>query len=240
MTLKLIDHGHNNQVDLQGELVGEEFAIIIDGNNNHVILGDQVSSHQNHRNEARIRIKGDGNLIQLDAHASLKNNAFIRTKGNDNRVLFADHCSGAFRIDIQTDGAQFEMGEGTTAVGMLCTMHEPRKIQLGKDCMFSAGVWLTASDMHSIIDLNTGKRINPGADVIVGDHVWFGFYSRILKGVQIGSGSVIGTAAVVTKDVPQNCVVAGHPARVIRENIGWDRRLMTSPDAFSAATDIEF
>jgi acetyltransferase-like isoleucine patch superfamily enzyme len=238
MKLVLEDRGDNNLVHLKGELLGEDFIVTIEGDNNRIILGDRVSSHHNQWSKPRIKIRGNHNLVLLGNHSSLKNNGFIRIIGSDNRVNMENYCSGAFRIDIQTSGAQFEMGECTTAVGMLCTMFEPQKVVLGKDCMFSAGVWMTASDMHSVIDLSTGERINPGADVIVGDHVWFGFDSKILKGVRIGSGSIIGAAAVVTRDVPENCAVAGNPARIVRENVGWSRNLINR--SFSATTEVTF
>jgi acetyltransferase-like isoleucine patch superfamily enzyme len=51
----------------------------------------------------------------------------------------------------------------------------------------------------------------------IGDHAWIGFNSIILKGVTIGEGAVVAAGSVVTKDVPPFAVVAGNPARVIRE-----------------------
>ena len=55
----------------------------------------------------------------------------------------------------------------------------------------------------------------------IGDHVWIGVNSVILKGVNIGDGSVIGAGSVVTRDIPARCLAAGIPARVIRSNIEW-------------------
>ncbi|MFI4966565.1 MAG: CatB-related O-acetyltransferase [Caulobacterales bacterium] len=53
-------------------------------------------------------------------------------------------------------------------------------------------------------------------DVVVGNDVWLGSQCRILAGVRVGDGAVIGASAVVSKDVPPYAVVAGNPARVVR------------------------
>ena len=50
----------------------------------------------------------------------------------------------------------------------------------------------------------------------MGNNVWIGYGACILRGVTVGDNAIIGTSAVVTKDVPANAVVAGVPARVIR------------------------
>nr|WP_281431861.1 hypothetical protein [Rhizobium setariae] len=81
--------------------------------------------------------------------------------------------------------------------------------------------------MHSIFDAVTGERINPASDVEIGAHVWVGNRVLVMKGARIGSGSMIGAGAIVNADVPKNCIAAGQPARVIRESIMWDRRLVS-------------
>lgn len=55
------------------------------------------------------------------------------------------------------------------------------------------------------------------APIVIEDNVWIGEYSAILKGVKIGKGSVVGCHSVVTKDVPPYTVVAGNPARIVKE-----------------------
>jgi acetyltransferase-like isoleucine patch superfamily enzyme len=50
----------------------------------------------------------------------------------------------------------------------------------------------------------------------IGDHVWIGTGAIILDGVTIGAGAIIGAGAVVTKDIPENAIAAGVPAKVIR------------------------
>ena len=87
-------------------------------------------------------------------------------------------------------------------------------------------VEITTSDMHSILDLETNQRINPARDISIGDKVWIGQRAMILKGAKIGRGSVIGASAIVSGEVPENCVAAGNPARVIRQKISWDMRIL--------------
>nr|WP_247877017.1 hypothetical protein [Azospirillum brasilense] len=80
--------------------------------------------------------------------------------------------------------------------------------------------------MHSIIDCASGQRINPARDIIISKKVWIGFRSIVLKGAQIGEGSIIGASAIVSGNIPAYCSAAGNPARVIREGVTWDKALL--------------
>ena len=57
--------------------------------------------------------------------------------------------------------------------------------------------------------------------VRIGDKVWIATNAMILPGVTIGDGAIVAAGAVVTKDVPPRCMVAGVPAKVIKENVEW-------------------
>jgi acetyltransferase-like isoleucine patch superfamily enzyme len=89
--------------------------------------------------------------------------------------------------------------------------------------MFAYGVDLRSSDGHSILEAGTRTRLNPPADLIVEDHVWIGIQTQVLKGVRIGRDTIVAAHSVVTKSVPSGAIVAGSPARVIREGVTWDR-----------------
>jgi len=91
------------------------------------------------------------------------------------------------------------------------------KVEIGDFCIFAYS-HISDSDSHSV----KPARRDPETPVIVKpvkieDNVWVGLSSIIFKGVTIGRNSVVGGGAVVTKDVPPNCVVAGNPAKVIRK-----------------------
>lgn len=60
------------------------------------------------------------------------------------------------------------------------------------------------------------KRMEDDQDIVIEDDVWIGCNAIILKGVTIGTGAVIAAGAVVTKDVPENCIAMGVPAKVKR------------------------
>jgi acetyltransferase-like isoleucine patch superfamily enzyme len=88
-------------------------------------------------------------------------------------------------------------------------------IEIGDDCGISDNVTITDSDNHTIVGRENSSP------VIIKDHVWIGKNSTILKGVTIGKGAVVAAGSVVVKDVPEYCLVAGVPAKVIKENVNW-------------------
>ena len=93
-------------------------------------------------------------------------------------------------------------------------------IEIGKGTCISDDVRIQDSDNHFIIE-NGIKKTNT-APIIIGDHVWIGKNTIILKGVSIGNGVIVAAGSVVVKDVPAKCLVAGNPAKVIKENVEWE------------------
>ena len=88
-------------------------------------------------------------------------------------------------------------------------------ITIGKNVAIAENVIIRDSDNHNI-----EGAVN-SAPIVIGDNVWIGMGAMILKGVTIGSGSIVAAGAVVTKDVAPNTIVAGVPAKEIRKDITW-------------------
>jgi acetyltransferase-like isoleucine patch superfamily enzyme len=76
--------------------------------------------------------------------------------------------------------------------------------------------------INSGVQIRCGNTNFPSAPIVIGDHVWIGANATVLKGVTIGNNVIIAAGAVVTKDIPENCIAAGVPAKVIRSNIKWE------------------
>ncbi|MCD9196759.1 acyltransferase [Aeromicrobium wangtongii] len=93
----------------------------------------------------------------------------------------------------------------------------------GPDQLWAANVYIATDDMHRLEDRSTGQRLNPfGADIRLGSHVWLGREAVVTGHVQIGDGSVVGMRSLVRgQKVPAHTVVAGTPARVVREDVTW-------------------
>jgi acetyltransferase-like isoleucine patch superfamily enzyme len=193
------DRGEGNLIEVDPAETFGDFAITLYGNRNRVSVG-----HGAELGGTRIEIHGDDNLVEI-----------------------GDRCGGLFEATFVTNGATLRLGEGTTIVEAYFNFHEPFEIRLGRDCLVSGEVVFSVSDMHTIVDLESKRRINYGRSIDIGDHVWIGARAQIMKGAKIGSGSIIGTRAVVTKEIPENCIAVGVPAKVIRQNVSWDRELET-------------
>lgn len=103
-------------------------------------------------------------------------------------------------------------------------------IFIGDDCMFSYDICMRGNDGHSIYNVATGENINSTYDisrdrkVVIGNHVWVGERAEILYNAQIGDGSIIGALSLVKGIIPNNCIAAGIPARVIKKNVAWSRK----------------
>lgn len=113
------------------------------------------------------------------------------------------------------DKAQLTIGQGTN-IGDRTEIHVGTSISIGRYCAISWDVCILDRDYHEFNGHGEIKK-----EIVIGDKVWIGCRSTILKGVTIGKGAVIAAGSIVTKDVPANCCVGGNPAKVIKENITW-------------------
>jgi acetyltransferase-like isoleucine patch superfamily enzyme len=126
--------------------------------------------------------------------------------------------------------ATCSLGDFTLVNGALLMAEE--RIQIGSHCLISWNVGIADCDFHpldvaqrridavALAPFFEGRPPRPkltSAPVIIGDNVWIGMNATVLKGVTIGDNSVVAAGAVVVKSVPPNVVVAGNPARVLRE-----------------------
>ena len=104
-----------------------------------------------------------------------------------------------------------------TVLGQECTISAYQHISIGRECVIADRVMLIDFD-HGVVDVERPIRQQGiyKRDVHVGHNVWIGYGACILRGVRVGNNAIIGTNSVVTADVPDNAVVGGVPARLIR------------------------
>jgi len=95
--------------------------------------------------------------------------------------------------------------------------------EVGKNVLISPNVTLSTTG-HPIHPVSRNSAYEYGREVTVGDNVWFGGNTVICSGVRIGDNVVIGAGSVVTRDIPDWCIAAGNPCRVIGESTENDRR----------------
>lgn len=176
----------------------------------------------------KLSIQGQGRslLIKPPVHAE---RISIYIEDGASVVIGSDCWLGHLEIHA-TRGSSVVIGDGCGFGGAVrLLLHEANSIEIGRGCLISASTDITVSDMHSIIDLRTGQRINHASDVKISDRVWIGTQCLVLKGATIGSGSIIGARSLVTGEIPENCCAAGTPAKVIRRDVTWDYSLAPAP-----------
>lgn len=173
----------------------------------------------------RVRFYGNGNEVILGgAKPSAIMNLHLEIHGSNHKVII-DGGVGARDLTIYCadENCLVHVKEDTQISGKTeLAVMEGTKIELGRDCLFSANITLRAGDSHSVIDASTEERINHSKDIIVGDHVWIGNTVIVTKGTVIGDNSVVATGSVVAgKAFPANSAIGGNPAKVIKEGVSW-------------------
>lgn len=198
------DSGENNTVNIEDGSVFRGCKIMLKGNNNIITLGKALLYKS-------LVVNFKGNNKQFSVKPSNK---------NINNVKFTS---------IRGNNQIFTIGENFSCGGIEVQMNDgDEKFTIGDGGLFSWGIKVRTSDGHSVVDMTTNKAINLPKDVHIGDRVWVSEDVSFLKGAQIPADCVVGSRAVVTKAFSQsNCVIAGFPAKVVKDNIRWDRRMPT-------------
>ena len=175
----------------------------------------------------RVKIKVIGNNNQVTICPKVMMNHCVITVSGDNCKVYIEgggtniqHCN----IEVKHVGSQVIIKKGFTTEQVALKACEGRKIVIGEDCMFSAGIYISTTDFHSVVDKSTGERINPAKDIIIGKHVWLANGVSVLKGSVIADQVIVGKDSTVVGKLEQpNSIYVGSPARKVKENIIWER-----------------
>ena len=187
--------GRNNKIDNQG--IKLDTRIQIRGNNNQVVVGKGAVLKQ-----AKLFIQGSLNRIIIHPNVYLEETV----------------------IHIEDNNCLIEIGEHTfVGPSHLACTEDGRSIVIGNDCMLSSHINVRTGDSHSILDSN-GKRINPAESVVISDHCWIGEGAKIMKGVTLQKDTIVASGSIVTHSFPSNVILAGSPAKAIKEGVNWDKK----------------
>jgi acetyltransferase-like isoleucine patch superfamily enzyme len=174
-----------------------------------------------------FRLRLNGSLATFRVGRKSKVNLWRIRPHRGCHLQIGDQCFLRTSIAFERSGASVVIGDRTYMGHGLIAVAE--RVTVGSDVMLSWGVTILDNNSHAIryadrksdvLDALAGRKNwapVPIREVKIGDKVWIGFNVSILKGVTIGEGAVVGAGSVVTRDVPPWTIVAGNPARVIRE-----------------------
>lgn len=164
------------------------------------------------RDEANL-----SNLIIGD-NVTFTGKVYIRMRRNGRIKLDRGVRIGTEVWLVTANEAELTVGENTI-LNNYSIFNGGHGLSIGAHCIFAAFVYINTSDHN----FKKGELIQKqgffGAPIIIGNDVWLGGQVFISKNVKIGDGAVIGAGTVVIKDVPPYHIVAGNPARVIKERV---------------------
>jgi acetyltransferase-like isoleucine patch superfamily enzyme len=136
--------------------------------------------------------------------------------GRDARVVLGRWSWLGHGTKVRAHEGEVVIG-AKSVLGQECTISAYQHVSIGRECIVADRVMLIDFD-HGVVEVERPIRLQGiyKRDVRVGSNVWLGYGACVLRGVHVGDNAIVGTNAVVTKDLPDNAVAAGVPAKVIR------------------------
>lgn len=221
--LKIVFSGWNSEIRIGKNVSIKDFHLYIH-NDIHVQIGNGIkgqfkSIHMENHSKMEI---GDevfigGTQIEIGTYSALKigNHSILGKMGTVQRVVIRNNAEVVIGDDFSIAGDFFFMISPNT------------RLKIGKDNMFSWGVRIFTDDGHSIFDVVSREAINvmqgQCREVVIGDHVWIGLRTTIFYGTNIGNGSIVGACSFMKGSFPNNCMIAGVPAKMIKKDVCWSR-----------------
>lgn len=174
---------------------------------------------------ARLRLHRQRISVRLGASSSAM---LWRYSGKSGSIVLGNRSLCAAHVVIERPGARLRLGDRSFIGGKsLFSIFE--SVNIGSDVMISWGCTIADHDSHSLEFRHRARDVENWlegrkdwsqvrhAPVTIADKVWIGFNCSVLKGVTIGEGAVVAANSNVTRDVAPWTLVAGNPARVIRQ-----------------------
>ena len=154
----------------------------------------------------------------LGKHCFIGDRVIINERRNGGRIQIGD------KVEILRDSILETGVGGSIVVGDFSTIHPGGKlfsyvepIRIGKGVMIAPDCALFSYNHgFSPHEYIRNQQLESSGPIIIGDESWVGTHVKILQGVTIGNGAVIGAGSVVLGDIPDNAIAAGVPCRVLR------------------------
>lgn len=204
LDLKILTKGNN--ISIEKNPVNGKLFLEISGKNCQLKLGDLSDVYGN----LCIYIRGNNTITDIGkiyigaGGANIFNGITIDEKPSSNTIV--------------------SIGNGCSFEGLqLCCYHYGTSVTIGENCMFSGGIYLMGSDTHPAYNYETKEICNKAKyGISVGNHCWVGSSVTFLKDSAIADDCIVGWGAIVNKKFDkEHCVIAGSPAKIVKEGVTW-------------------
>ena len=180
-----------------------------------------MTVYTNVKFSGRVKIMGKLPYFKLPNEGKLffANNVTLNSDFKNSNTALTYRCkfvTGYF--------GEIHVGENTMFNGACVVSY--RKVTIGKNCQVASSTLITDTDFHPVDSKEREKQVSGDkysfdsvmkSEIVIGDNVWIGWNSTVLKGVVIGSNSIVAAGSVVLAgNYPPNAVIAGNPARVVK------------------------
>ncbi len=158
--------------------------------------------------------------ISIGSRVSIRDLCYVKSDGNP--ISIGDDSRLGQGVHVVSCGSYYhssgiKIGKNSL-VGPYTCIEGPGKVEIGSDCMLASHIGIYANN-HSFdsIEKPMKEQALTCKGITIGDDCWLGSGVKVLDGVAIGKGSVIGAGAVVNRDIPPYSIAVGVPAKVIRK-----------------------
>ncbi|OXY81523.1 acyltransferase [Oceanimonas doudoroffii] len=171
----------------------------------------------------KIKLSGKKNRLHVKGNGKFRR-CTISVKGDNNLIEIEDGANISFsNLEIVGNNCLIRIGRETDIGGAyLSAKGEATRLTIGEHCMFSRNINVMTYDGHPIYDADSNEALNSPSHIAIGNRVWVAANAAILKGVTIADDSVVAFGSIVTKNVDKKTIVAGSPAKTIKQNIKWE------------------
>ncbi len=196
-------------------------------NNNILIPSEKIP-------KISLFISGTNNTVDL-RNLKINGTVEIFIYGDNNKIIFQENTSVGDLLKIRIGNVSKNFGKANnteliigknTSFGSAeyTTYNCNAKCIIGDNCMFAFGIQLFNTDAHPVFDFSSGAIINKVKGITIGEHCWIGANSTILKNTVLAEDTIIGWGSVVSgKHTVSHCALAGNPAKIVKENITWNK-----------------
>lgn len=147
------------------------------------------------------------------------NNVVINSDFKNSNTALSNRCKFVLGYT-----GKLKVGDNTMLNG--CSITAYKNVSIGENCQIASFTFIADTDFHPVDPIEREKQVTRQKynidtvnkkDVVIGNNVWIGWGSIILKGTIIGNNCVVGAGSVVLGEFPDNVVIGGNPAKIIKK-----------------------